>query len=166
MLLMITVIYIGDNLIYKTDNAVIFFQFLYLSLLSMDLRSEVRDLYRFLYGFRFMVGHVFDVKWGSMSNSELLYIEKAPTSAHFLLNVDNNILRNTGFLMIFILCYAALTLIGHIVIIILLAKSRLSKDVNHRARLNNSFIFVLENSIMIFTYFSFSNLLSESWSFS
>ena len=38
VILMITVIYIGDYQLYKTDNAIILFQFLYISLLSMDLR--------------------------------------------------------------------------------------------------------------------------------
>ena len=62
MLIMITVIFIGDSQLYKTDNAFIFFQFLYFSLLSMDLSAtKDKDLYRFLFGFRIVTGNILNI---------------------------------------------------------------------------------------------------------
>ena len=108
--------YIGLEILYKMDNMILFMQFLALSLLSMTLRFEQKDFYRFLYGFRWAVGNR-NIQF--LTNSLIfkgnpLYLENAPNNAPFLLTVDNNVLRNCLPLFFLIAISGVLYVFGYI----------------------------------------------------
>lgn len=154
--------YIGDGQLYKTDNLMLYCQSLYLALLSMDLKVIEKDLYRFLYGFKWSVGSVGTlhpyITVPSYLNGLSTYIEQARTTAHYLLNVDNNIIRNCTFLFVFLLMVGVMLFVLFVLVDTCLGSCYPGLKHTHRHKLSNTMIFVAENSLTVFSYYSVSNL--------
>lgn len=60
ILFIVTLIFMSDDITYKTDNLFILCQTLPLFLYSLNLTETAsKDNYRFYYGFKWTVGHIF-----------------------------------------------------------------------------------------------------------
>lgn len=108
LLFFATVVFLGQQLSYKTDNIFITFTTIYLALTALNLTpsDSTFNCYSFMYGFAWssyleMLSNPRDLT----ANSGWFhsYLDRANNNAHFVLFVDNNIIRNCWSMLLFLM---------------------------------------------------------------
>lgn len=98
LVLIFSILFIGQETIYKTDNLVIFIQTLSLTLLSLNARFISPICYQFFAGFNYWLGIFLTKPYGDKLLNQLDggdgYLEYPPTTLQALIMVDANIIRH------------------------------------------------------------------------
>jgi hypothetical protein len=121
LLFIATVIFLGQELNYKTDNLFILFTLGYLTLTALNLSPSASGFnsYSFLYGFAWssyleMFSNPRDLSHTSTWFSN--YLDSPSNNAHSILFLDNNILRNCWSLFLFLIIFTGILLLMWIVL--------------------------------------------------
>lgn len=108
ILFIAAILFLGQHLSYKVDNLFITFNVIYLVLPSLNLTpsSSTFNVYSFLYGFAWsnyleMLSNPRSLSQNS--NWFNSYLDRPNNNAHYVLFVDNNILRNCWSIILFLI---------------------------------------------------------------
>lgn len=108
LLFLATVVFAGMHLNYKTDNIFTTFATAYLVLTALNLTPSAStfNCYSFLYGFAWstyleMLSNPRDLSQASGWFDH--YLDQANNNAHYVLFVDNNIIRNCWSILLFLI---------------------------------------------------------------
>ena len=179
--IIVTVIFLSRQINYKTDNLFIVFAVVYLVLPSSNLEANESafNSYSFIYGFAWstFLEMLSNPRFVTRSTSWFSdgYLSKVPNNSHYLLFVDNNVLRNGWSILLMlivvigVLGIAMLVMRGCSVKKIKRGDSRWSRvgysstDFDHSHSVGYFLLFCIETSFIGLMYYSFVNLFNESW---
>lgn len=191
LLFLATVIFLGKQLNYKTDNIFITFSTAYLLLTALNLEPSASNFncYSFLYGFSWssyleMLSNPRDLSSSSGWFDD--YLDKPNNNAHYVLFVDNNIIRNCWSLLLFLIITTAILSFAILVFKCFSVKRYSVKnhwgpsfiqniynkwrgvgyntqDFDHSSLSLLTLIFFIENSFTALTYYSIVNLFNKEW---
>jgi hypothetical protein len=115
VMIILHAVFIGNDLIYKVDNALILTQTIYFFSFVKLLVGKL--LAQFYYGWIYSHAGFFPNFFANKIPSN--YVEYAAPNSYKLATLDSNIVRNAGFtmslLLVFIGCYAVITITVYLI---------------------------------------------------